>query len=94
MKQPLSLAKHLKLKSMHFNTRNNDELLLQHPPVGTDSYECCAFSYTVPTVWKKVPDYICNAPSVMSFRKQLKTYYFGHLSRPPDGYVMSCPEVL
>ena len=24
----------------------------------------------------------------------LKTYYFGHLSRPPDGRVMSCPEVL
>ena len=24
-----------KLKSMHFNTRNNDQLLLQHPPVGT-----------------------------------------------------------
>ena len=30
----------------------------------------------------------------MSFRKHLKTYYFGHLSRPPDGRVMSCPEVL
>ena len=28
---------------------------------------------------------ICNAPSVISFRKHLKTYYFGHLSRPPDG---------
>ena len=30
----------------------------------------------------------------MPFRKQLKTYYFGHLSRPAHGYVMSCPEVL
>ena len=42
----------------------------------------------------KVPDYIRNAPSVMSFKKHLKTYYFGHLSRPPDGRVMSCLEVL
>ena len=30
-----------------------------------------------------------SAPSVMSFRKHLKTYYFGHL----DGRVMSCPEI-
>ena len=41
-----------------------------------------------------VPEYVRNAPSVMSLRKQLKTYYFRHLSRPPDGYVMSCPERL
>ena len=36
------------------------------------------------TVWNKVPDYIRNAPLVMLFKKQLNTYYFGHLSRP-DG---------
>ena len=78
---------------MYLNTRNNDQLL-QHPPVGTNSYGHRAFSYTAPTVWNKVPDYIRNETSVMSFRKQLKTYYFGHLSRPPDGCVMSCPEVL
>ena len=79
---------------MNLNTRNNDQLLLQHPPVGTNSYGRRAFSYTAPSVWNKVPDYIRNAPSVMSFRKHLKTYYFRHLSRPPDGCVMSCPEVL
>ena len=79
---------------MHFNTRNGDQLLLQHPPVGTNSYGHRAFSYTAPTVWNKVPEYVCSAPSVMSFRKQLKTYYFAHFSRPPDGYVMSCPELL
>ena len=37
LKQPPSLAKHLKLKSMHPNTRKNDKLLLQHPPVDTNS---------------------------------------------------------
>ena len=94
LKQPPSLAKLLQIKSMHLNTRNNDQLLLQHPPVGTNSYGRRAFSYTAPTVWNKVPDYIRSAPSVMSFRKHLKTYYFGHLLRPPDGRVMSCPEVL
>ena len=83
---------------MYLNTRNNDQLLLQHPPVGTNIYGRHAFNYMVPTVWNKVPDYIYKiyiyAPSVMSFRKQLKTYYFEHLSRPPDSCVMSCPEVL
>ena len=67
-KQAPSLAKHLKLKSTHFNTRNNDQLLLQHPPVGTNSYNGrCAFSYTAPRVWNKLPDDIRNATSVMLF---------------------------
>ena len=80
---------------MHFNTRNSDQLLLQHPPVGTNSYGRRAFSYTAPTVWNNVHiEYVRNAPSVMSVRKQLKTYYFGHLWRSPDDYVMCCPEVL
>ena len=30
LKQPPCLAQHLKLKSMHLNTRINDQLLLQH----------------------------------------------------------------
>ena len=34
LKQPPCLAQHLKLKSMHLNTRNNDQLFLQHPSVG------------------------------------------------------------
>ena len=84
LKQPPSLAKHLKHKSKHINIRKNDQLLLQHPPVGTNSYGHRAFRYTAVTVWNIVPDYIRNAPSVMSFRKLRKTYYFGHLSRPPD----------
>ena len=48
LKQPPSLAKPLKLKPMHLNTRNIDQLL-QHPPVGTNSYGCRALSYSVPT---------------------------------------------
>ena len=44
----------------NFNTRNNNQLLLQHPgeeavdhclTVGANSYGRCAFSYTAPTVW-------------------------------------------
>ena len=78
---------------MHFNTRNNDQLLIQHLPVGTNNYGRRAFNYMASTVWNEVPDYIANAPSEMSSRKQLKAHYLGHFSRPPNGRVMSCPEV-
>ena len=76
---------------MHLNTRNNDQLLLQHPSVGTNSYGRRAFSYTAPTVWNKLPYKIRNAPSVTLFRKKLKTLYFKTSSRPPDGKALSGP---
>ena len=38
LKLPRPLDKHWKLKSMHSYPRNNDQLLLQHPPFGTNSY--------------------------------------------------------
>ena len=79
---------------MHLNTRNNDQLLLQHPSVGTNSYGRHAFSYTAPTVWNKLPYKLCNALSVILFRKKLKTLYFLKTSsRPLDGRTLSGPEV-
>ena len=72
MQQPPCLAQHLKLKSMHLNTRNNDQLLLQHPSVGINSYGRHAFSYTAPTVWNKHPYKIRNVPSVTLFRKKIE----------------------
>ena len=71
LKQPPFLAKLLKLKSMQFSTQNNDQLLLQHPPAGTNSYGRHVSSCTAPTVLNKIPHPICIAPSVMSFRKEL-----------------------
>ena len=50
---------------MHLNTRNNNQRLLQHPKVGTNSYGRSVFSYTAPTVWNKISDNIRNATSVM-----------------------------
>ena len=73
LKQPQCLAQHLKLKSMHVNTQINDQLLPQHPSVGTNSYGRHAFSYTAPTVWNKRPYRLSNAPSVTLFRKNMKT---------------------
>ena len=50
---------------MHLNTRNNDQLLFQDLPVGTNSYGRHAFSYTAHTVQNKLPYKIHNAPSVI-----------------------------
>ena len=80
--QPPCLHRLLKLKSMPFNTRSNNQLQLQHPPVGSNNYGPRAFSYTAPSVWNIIPFCIRNPSSLMSFRKQLKTYYF---NRPPNG---------
>ena len=89
LKQPPSLAQHLKLKSIHFNTQNNDQLLLQHSSVGTNNYRRPAFSYTAPTVWNKLSYKIRNVPSVTLFRKELKTLYFVTASKPSDGRIFS-----
>ena len=61
------MSPHLRL--LHWLPVNNDQLLLQHPSVGTDSYGRHAFSYTALTVWNKLPYKIRNAPSVTLFRK-------------------------
>ena len=90
LKQPPCLAQHLKLKSMHLNTGNNDQLLLQPPSVGTNGYGHRA------TVWNKLPYKILNAPSVTLFRKKLKTLCFKTCSRwsmNHDGRALSRPEV-
>ena len=76
LKQPLSLVKLIKHKFMHLHTGHNDQLLLQHPLFGANSYGYRAFSYTVHTVYftvsNKLPYFIHNAPSVILFTKKIK----------------------
>ena len=69
LKLPLSLAQHLKLKSIHVNTGHIHQLFLQHPSVGVNSYGHHAFSYAVPKVWNKLSFPLRNASSVTLFRK-------------------------
>ena len=81
--QPPSLSKSIQLRSMKVNTRSGDHLQLQHPPVGTNNYGRRAFGYSAPTVWNKIPLQIRLAPSIFSFRKQLKTFYFSYYYNQP-----------
>ena len=67
---------------MHLNTGNNDQLLLQNPFVGTNSYELRASSYTAPTVWNKLPYKIRNAPSVTLFQEKIEKDYFEDSFKP------------
>ena len=86
--QPPSLRKYLKIKRAEANsvkTRYNDGYILEQPSGGKNKFGCRAFSYTAPAVWNKLPSCIRKAPSVMSFRKQLKTHYFKNPPKPPDG---------
>ena len=82
--QPPSLSESIVIRSSNKNTRNNDHLLLQHPPVGKNNYGCRAFSFTAPSIWNKIPLHIRMAPSILSFRKHLKTFYFKNPPDPPN----------
>ena len=70
---------------MHVNTRQTDQLVLQHISVSTNSYGLCFQLYIVAPVWNKLPYDIHNAPSVMSLRKQFKTHHLGIFQRPIHG---------
>ena len=80
MKQTPGLAQYLKLKSMHLNTRNSDQLP-QHPSVGTNSCGRRGLGYMTPIVWYTRPYKIRNALSITLFRKKLKTLHFKTYSR-------------
>ena len=83
-KQPASLTECIRLRSSNTSTRFNDHLLLQHPPVGKNNYGRRAFSSTAPTIWNKIPLPIRSAPSILSFRQHLKTFYFKNPPVPPN----------
>ena len=73
LKQPLFLAKHLTVKSMHSNAQYNDQFL-PHSFVGTNSYGCCALELLC-CAHSLEYIFILYAPSEMSFTKRLKTHY-------------------
>ena len=84
MNQPPLLSKSLTLRSTRINTRSSNHLQLQHPPVGNNNFGRRAFAFSAPTVWNQIPFNIRNAPSLFSFRKQLKTFYFRNPPKPPN----------
>lgn len=58
------------------NLRSGDDTLLLHIPRTNRSYGDKSFHAAAPRLWNALPATIRNCPSVMLFRKCLKTYLF------------------
>ena len=56
--------------------RSASQDLLEVPTMTYKKYGKAAFCYYGPTVWNKLPVYLRQAPSVDSFKTQLKTHFF------------------
>jgi hypothetical protein len=77
--QPGYLRSLINYKTRSYVTRTTDKRLLHQPFLHTVTGEC-AFSSASPAVYNAIPLEIRSAPSVDSFKRQLKTFYFNSLS--------------
>ena len=67
---------HRKPKQNH-NLRSNSKILLQEPiSQNKNKSEDRAFSFVAPKLWNDLPDYVRNAITSESFKKNLKTHLF------------------
>ena len=56
--------------------RSADKLLLCQPSYRLKSYGFRAFSVCAPSLWNKLPKDIKCSPTVVTFKRKLKTYLF------------------
>ena len=56
--------------------RSSDKKLLQVPHFKLKTYGGRSFSYIAPYLWNQLPDAIRQAPSLATFKFNLKTYLF------------------
>ncbi len=74
---PPSLAKHLSIRDVPIYLRSTEGIVLNHGRL-CRSFGKRSFSAYAPQVWNSLPAQIRNCPTVSTFRKALKTYYFVH----------------
>ena len=77
--QPTSINNLLTLRTTTSNTRSQGCPSTKHllyPSVS--GFGRRSFSFASPTVWNDIPSHVRTAPTVASFRKLLKTFYFTH----------------
>jgi hypothetical protein len=58
-------------------TRTSEQKHL-YPPAITTCFGSRSFRYAAPTIWNSIPLVIRSAPSIESFKRNLKTHYFCH----------------
>ncbi|KXJ05812.1 hypothetical protein AC249_AIPGENE17706 [Exaiptasia diaphana] len=56
--------------------RSSKELLLSVKPYSMKTYGSRSFSVAAPTLWNSLPSDLRNIDSLLSFKKELKTYLF------------------
>ena len=79
--QPAYLSDLLSISQPSRSLRNNKGKMLSVPRVRSKT-GARAFSYCAPFLWNSLPLSLRSAQSLLTFRKQLKTYLFG-LAYPP-----------
>ena len=75
--QPTYLKNLLSVCNISINLRSTSSLSLNHN-TNIHSFSSRAFSSYAPSFWNKLPQKIRNAPSILTFRRQLKTHLFTH----------------
>ena len=66
-----------KKQQQNHDLRSNNKFLLAIPPsLNTNKFEDRAFSFAAPTLWNSLPEYVRNAVTLLTFKKNLKTHLF------------------
>ena len=75
---PTYLSELLTVKRFTYNTRASasNKSLLQVPFVKNKTFAVRSFSVAAPSLWNNLPEEVQNCPSVVVFKKHLKTYLF------------------
>ena len=65
-----------KPQQKHNLRSNNKKLLQEQISQNKNKFEDRAFSFVAPKLWNNLPDYVRNAITLESFKKNLKTHPF------------------
>ena len=64
-------------QQQNHNLRSNNKVMLESPsPLNKNKHEERAFSFAAPILWNPLPEYVKNAATLFSFKKNLKTHLF------------------
>ena len=73
---PLYLSKTLTTYHPSRSLRSSNEKLLKVPKTNLKTFGQRSFGFLAPTIWNSLPTDLRNAPSLSSFKSQLKTHLF------------------
>ena len=69
--------------------RSSDKKVVQVPHFKLKTYGGRSFSYIAPYLWNQLPDAIWQAPSLETFKSNLKTYLFDQVFNKLLGFLLN-----